>query len=134
VRQDSGDPEQFVKLMRDYFTAQQINERKVIVFSDSLNIDLCLKYKRAAEKAGFLPMFGVGTFFTNDFVKVSTQKKSVPLNIVIKLSEAGGKPAVKISDNIGKNTGDKATVEEVKKKLGYTEREWKGGDESKRWG
>lgn len=134
VRQDSGDPEQYVKVMRDFYAAQQITDRKVIVFSDSLNVDLCLKYKRAAEEAGFLPTFGVGTFFTNDFVETRSGKKSVPLNIVIKLSEAGGKPAVKISDNVGKNTGDRATVEDVKRRLGYTEREWKEGDESKRWG
>ncbi len=70
----------------------------------------------------------------DDFVRLSTGKHSVPLNIVIKLASASGRPAVKISDNIGKNTGDAATVAKVKKILGYEERDWTGGDERMRWG
>jgi nicotinate phosphoribosyltransferase len=134
VRQDSGDPLDFVQMMRKFYDEQNIKAKKTIVFSDSLNIELCLKYKDAAEKAGFQPTFGVGTFLTNDFVQESTGKKSVPLNIVIKVASASGRPAVKISDNIGKNTGDKATVDEVKQRLGYTEKTWVGGNESTRWG
>lgn len=64
----------------------------------------------------------------------STGQKSVPLNIVIKIASASGRHAVKISDNAGKNTGDKATVQEVKARLGYTEKTWAGVDESTRWG
>jgi nicotinate phosphoribosyltransferase len=71
---------------------------------------------------------------TDDFVETSTKKKSVPLNIVIKIASAAGRHAVKISDNIGKNTGDKATVDDVKQRLGYTEKQWAGGDEKTRWG
>jgi len=134
VRQDSGDPATFVKTMRDFYDAQGITEQKTIVFSDSLNIDLCLRYKEISEAAGFHPTFGVGTFLTNDFEHLTTGKKSVPLNIVIKLSSAAGRAAIKISDNIGKNTGDEATVLDVKRRLGYVEHAWKGGDESTRWG
>lgn len=133
VRQDSGDPEAFVTQIRDFYDSLSIHSPKSVVFSDSLNTALCAKYKRAADAVGLAPSFGVGTFFTNDFQALSTGEKSVPLNIVIKLASAGGRPAVKISDNVGKNTGDKKTVEEVKRRLGYVEAEWKDGDESKRW-
>lgn len=150
VRQDSGDPLDFIKMMREFYDQEGIKDKKTIVFSDSLNIDLCLKYKFAAEAQGFQPTFGVGTFLTSkscrilarvsqltvsdDFIQQSTGKKSVPLNIVIKIASASGRHAVKISDNIGKNTGDKATVDEVKQRLGYTEKTWAGGDEKTRWG
>ena len=53
---------------------------------------------------------------------------------MIKLSSANGKPAIKISDNTGKNTGDVETVNEVKKRLGYQEKDWAKGDETTRWG
>lgn len=134
VRQDSGDPATFVKRMRGFYDQQGINDRKTIVFSDSLNIDLCLEYKQVSEAAGLQPTFGVGTFLTNDFVNKSTGNKSTPLNIVIKLSSADGRPAVKLSDNIGKNTGDATTVEKVKREIGYEEKDWEGGDETSRWG
>lgn len=65
VRQDSGNPIEFVKIMRDFYTSEGIQEKKTIVFSDSLNIELCLEYMHAAEEAGFSPTFGVGTFLTS---------------------------------------------------------------------
>ncbi|KAI4159699.1 MAG: hypothetical protein LQ342_006392 [Letrouitia transgressa] len=134
VRQDSGSPLEFVKLMRDFYDSEGIREKKTIVFSDSLNIELCIEYMHAAEEAGFAPTFGVGTFLTNDFVHASNGQKSQPLNIVIKLSSANGSPAIKISDNVGKNTGDSETVHKVKETLGYVEKQWADGDESTRWG
>ncbi|KAH9991676.1 nicotinate phosphoribosyltransferase [Xylariaceae sp. FL0662B] len=134
VRQDSGDPEDFVKIMREFYESQGIQDKKTIIFSDSLDIDKCLEYKRVSEAQGFQPTFGVGTFLTNDFTHLTTGKKSVPLNIVIKISSAAGNPAIKISDNIGKNTGNQAKVDEVKNLLGYVEKSWEGGDETARWG
>ncbi|KAL8942999.1 MAG: hypothetical protein Q9211_001148 [Gyalolechia sp. 1 TL-2023] len=134
VRQDSGSPLEFVKIMRDFYDSEGIPEKKTIVFSDSLDIELCVEYMHAAEEAGFQPTFGVGTFLTNDFIHEANGQKSVPLNIVIKLSSANGHPAIKISDNIGKNTGDSRTVHKVKETLGYIEKQWANGDETSRWG
>lgn len=133
TRQDSGDPLEFIEMMKTFYAIQQIKEPKVIVFSDSLNVEKCIKYKLATEKAGLTPAFGVGTFFTNDFWHLNKNEKSVPMNIVIKLADAKGTPAVKLSDDKGKNMGPSELVDEVKTEVGYTERSWKEGDEAHRW-
>lgn len=96
VRQDSGDPAEFVKTMRTFYDRVGIKDKKVIVFSDSLNIEKCLEYKTIAEEAGFQPTFGVGTFLTNDFTRLSDGSNSTPMNIVVKLSSAANNAAVKI--------------------------------------
>jgi nicotinate phosphoribosyltransferase len=65
IRQDSGDPSDYVKTLRQFYDAQGITDKKTMVFSDSLNVDLCLEYKKVAEDQGFQPTFGVGTYFTS---------------------------------------------------------------------
>lgn len=57
----------FVKRMREFYDSQGIKEEKTIVFSDSLDVELCLKYNKAARDAGFNVSFGVGTFLTSEF-------------------------------------------------------------------
>lgn len=44
------------------------------------------------------------------------------MNIVIKLSTADGRPAIKISDEMGKHTGDKELVKRVQDVLKEMER------------
>ncbi|KAK4545487.1 hypothetical protein LTR36_002837 [Oleoguttula mirabilis] len=135
VRQDSGDPLEYIKTIKHFYDSQGLaDKKKVIVFSDSLNVEKCIQYKQACDQAQLTPSFGVGTFFTNDFVHASQpDKKSVPLNIVIKLSEAAGRPAVKLSDDKGKNMGDDGLIERIKQEVSYEEKVWVGGDEAHRW-
>jgi nicotinate phosphoribosyltransferase len=133
IRQDSGDPKHYVEQAAAFYDSIGI-KGSGIIFSDSLNVEKCIEYKQFAESYGFKPSFGVGTFFTNDFRSQSNPREtSKPLNIVIKVSKAQGNPCVKISDNINKNTGDKAKVKEVKVRLGYEEIARNEIDETKRW-
>ena len=69
----------------------------------------------------------------DDFANRKTGQKSKPLNIVIKLSSADGQPAIKLSDETGKHTGDTATVLHAKRALGYTDKHWQEVDEASRW-
>lgn len=52
--------------MREFYDSQGIKGEKTIVFSDSLDVELCLKYNKAARAAGFNASFGVGTFLTSE--------------------------------------------------------------------
>ena len=70
IRQDSGDPKEFIKLMHSFYHEQSITDQKTMVFSDSLNVDRCLEYKTAAEALGFQPTFGIGTFLTSESCRV----------------------------------------------------------------
>ncbi|KAI3624167.1 NPT1 [Malassezia furfur] len=108
VRQDSGDSRVFVRHALDVYERIGVDPRKkLVIFSDGLNVDKCLELQQYARDVGIQAGFGVGTHLTNDFRKASNpDEKSRALNIVLKISSINGHPTVKISDELTKNTGD----------------------------
>lgn len=120
VRQDSGDPLKFVDAMVDHYRKIGIDPHtKVIVFSDALDVEKAIQLQDYCSKAGVNSSFGIGTYFTNDFKKLSDpEKRSEPMNMVIKMNHCNNTPVIKLSDDVLKNTGDSALVSEIKAKLG----------------
>ena len=91
VRHDSGDPFEWgEKLLRHYDRMRVDARTKSFVFSDSLNIPLCIElYDRFRDRCK--PAFGMGTNLTNDLGPKALQ-------IVIKMTRCNGQPVAKISD------------------------------------
>lgn len=117
VRCDSGDVLEFTDKAIQFYEESRIDPAsKTIVYSDSLNLDEVKRIKKYVKNRVH-DTYGIGTYFTND-VGVK------PLNIVIKLTDV--KPhlkaeyfkAVKLSDVMGKNTGDEREIEICKLTLG----------------
>jgi len=96
VRHDSGDPIEWGETIIKHYESLRIDPKtKSLCWSDGLD------FPKAAEiyehfKDRTRCSFGIGTNLTNDFEGVT------PLNIVMKIVEANGRPVAKISNNPGK--------------------------------
>lgn len=117
LRCDSGDPIEFIDKTLDFYTKNRIEpESKTVVFSDSLNLDLVKRIKQHVNNR-LHDTYGIGTFFSNDV-------GAKPINMVIKLTQVKSSPkgeyhqAVKLSDVLGKNTGNLKEIEICKMTLG----------------
>ena len=99
MRHDSGDPFEWGERMIAHLQAHRIDPMgKVLVFSDSLDIDLVMRlYQRFRGRARM--SFGIGTNLTND-VGVP------PLSVVMKMVRCNGQPVAKLSDSPGKTMCD----------------------------
>jgi nicotinate phosphoribosyltransferase len=111
VRHDSGDPYIFTDRIIDHYKKLGINPTtKTLIFSDGLDVETAIKINEYC-KGKIRCSFGIGTFFTSDFKKVSDGTKSKAMNMVIKLTMVNGIPVVKISDSAGKAIGDEKMIE-----------------------
>lgn len=123
VRHDSGDPAEFATRMVEHYKSIGIDpSTKVIVFSDSLNVDRAIMLKEHSHKLGIKSNFGIGTSLTNDFKKANDKNiKSKPMNIVIKIKECQGKRVIKLSDDPSKHSANDAAIAVFQRELGITE-------------
>ena len=117
LRCDSGDPLEFIeKAMAFYHSVKVDPSLKTIVFSDALNLETIKRISKSV-KGRFKDTYGVGTFFTNDV-------GATPLNMVLKLTQVRSSRnatpynVVKLSDDMGKSTGDKREIQLCKQVLG----------------
>ncbi|MCE6075390.1 nicotinate phosphoribosyltransferase [Agrobacterium vitis] len=97
--------------------------QKLLIFSDGLDVDAIIDTYRHFE--GRVRMsFGWGTNLTNDFIGCAPHDIAglKPISIVCKITEANGRPAVKLSDNPLKATGEPAEVERYLKFFGSADR------------
>jgi nicotinate phosphoribosyltransferase len=142
LRQDSGDSKAFAKYAKEQYAGLQIDStRKMVIYSDALTAERCLELSHYSDEIGIGCSFGVGTNLTNDFLfdpnpcdphaadpddvewvreaaKSKDHQTSKALNIVIKLHSVNGRNAVKISDELTKNTGDPEEIRLCKRRFG----------------
>lgn len=108
VRHDSGDPIEFAEKIVNHYNKLNIDPTsKTIVFSDSLNPQKAVEINKYCQNK-IKCSFGIGTNFTNDF------EKSKALNMVIKLYSVNNIPVVKLSDDLGKETGEENALKVAK--------------------
>lgn len=132
-RQDSGDPIAFGERVIGWYYKHKVNpmkEGKLIIFSDGLDVNQMIRIS-GYFKDQINVAFGWGTLFANDFIGCHPNRDEAvpefgmtwgelfrPFSLVCKVSEANGRPAVKLSDNIAKATGPKDEVARYAKIFG----------------
>lgn len=123
-RPDSAPPieggEKIIKWWQDHGKDPR---EKLIIFSDALDVDTIEETYR--HFAGRVRMsFGWGTNLTNDFAGCApdTILGLQAISLVCKVTHSNGKPAVKLSDNLQKATGEPAEIKRYVKFFGNKDR------------
>jgi len=118
VRPDSAPPAEAGEALIDWWRGRGCDpEGKVLIFSDALDLELIeALHARFHGRVGL--SFGWGTKLTNDLEGCAEAPGLQPISLVCKVVEAGGRPAVKLSDNPEKATGDAAEVARYRRVFG----------------
>jgi nicotinate phosphoribosyltransferase len=124
-RPDSAPPIEGGEAILDWWKAKGRDPReKLLIFSDAMDIDSIEETHR--HFAGRVQMsFGWGTNLTNDFRGLSTHPTVdlSPISLVCKVTSVDGRPAVKLSDNPAKATGEPEDIERYRRVFGHAQYE-----------
>ena len=99
VRHDSGPPINWANRIIDHYTKMGVDYKdKYLMFSDSITLEKALEIKNYLKQMHDHDKvsFGIGTALTNNIPGIQ------PLNCVMKLVEANGRPVAKLSNDAGK--------------------------------
>ncbi len=121
-RPDSAPPIAAGEQIIDWWKARGVDPRdKLLIFSDGMDVDTILETYRHFH--GRVRMsFGWGTNLTNDFRDCDPDAAPFdlldPISLVCKATTANGRPAVKLSDNPTKATGDPDEIARYRRVFG----------------
>ena len=93
---------------------------KISILSDGMDVDTIIESTRALRNTMGTSV-GWGTNLTNDFEGCgpdSIKGRLKAISLVCKVTDANGRPAVKLSDNIEKATGPRDEIERYKRVFG----------------
>ncbi len=84
---------------------------KLLILSDALDVDT-IESAHAALHGRIRLSYGWGTRLTNDFRGCASRPAPLldPMSLVCKITSVNGRPAVKLSDNLDKATGEPAEI------------------------
>jgi nicotinate phosphoribosyltransferase len=92
---------------------------KLLIFSDGMDVDSIEETHRHFDER-VRTSFGWGTNLTNDFAGCATERADgfEPISLVCKVTRANGRPAVKLSDNPSKASGEPGEIERYRRVFG----------------
>ncbi|RAK59110.1 nicotinate phosphoribosyltransferase [Phenylobacterium hankyongense] len=118
VRPDSAPPAEAGEALIAWWSARGRDPReRLVIFSDALDLeDIVALHGRFSGRVEV--GFGWGTKLTNDLEGCAEAPGLERISLVCKVVEAGGRPAVKLSDNPEKATGDPAEIARYRRVFG----------------
>ncbi len=123
-RPDSAPPIEAGEKIIEWWRSKGKDPRtKLLIFSDGLDVgEIEETYKHFRGKVRMT--FGWGTNLTNDFEDCAPTANPglTAISLVCKVTSANGRPAVKLSDNPAKATGDPKEIARYIKLFGETDR------------